>query len=287
MALIRHVTTSWSRVPTVEGAGVKLQRVFGKADSALDPFLLLDDFGSENPADYLAGFPWHPHRGMETVTYVLAGSVEHADSLGNKGLIAGGDVQWMTAGSGIIHQEMPLRYEGRARALQLWVNLPRANKMMDPRYREVLAASIPDVVVADGVHAKVIAGTVQGVPGPVRDVVADPELVDVTLAPGRHFSHKVPAHHTVLAYVLEGAGYLDEHRNTLMNEGRLALLGDGDEILATAAESDVFRFLLVAGKPLKEPVAWYGPIVMNTQEELALAFHEYQEGTFVKRRGSS
>ncbi|MGV8041181.1 MAG: pirin family protein [Thermoanaerobaculaceae bacterium] len=284
MPQTRSVIRVLTRRPTVEGAGVRLQRVFGQVDPALDPFLLLDDFGSDNPADYLAGFPWHPHRGMETVTYVLAGSVEHGDSLGNRGTISGGDVQWMTAGSGIVHQEMPQRFEGRARAFQLWVNLPAASKMMDPRYQEVPAAAIPEVTPAVGVRVKVIAGEVAGVPGPVTDVVARPTFLDVSLEPGAVFEHAVPAGHTALAYVIDGSGTFGVSGGQALADGQLAVLGDGDAVAAAAGSSGM-RFLLFAGKPLREPVAWYGPVVMTTEEELETAFREYRAGTFVKKRG--
>jgi quercetin 2,3-dioxygenase len=282
MSQARRITTTLTRTPTVEGAGVRLHRVFGKADPAFDPFLLLDDFGSDNPADYLAGFPWHPHRGMETVTYVLAGEVEHSDSLGNRGVIGAGDVQWMTAGSGIVHQEMPSRYEGRSRAFQLWVNLPAAHKMMEPRYREVTASSIPEVAPSGGVRVKVIAGLVDGVRGPVQDVVADPTFLDVRLDPGVAFEHALPGEHTVLAYVIGGAGRLDSSSVQALSDGQLAVLSGGEAVLAVAGDAGM-RFLLFAGKPLREPVAWYGPIVMNTQDELETAFREYQAGTFIKR----
>lgn len=284
MSHMRGVTRVLTRKPTVEGAGVRLQRVFGQVDPALDPFLLLDDFGSDDPADYLAGFPWHPHRGMETVTYVLAGTVEHGDSLGNRGTISGGDVQWMTAGSGIVHQEMPQRYEGRARAFQLWVNLPAAAKMMDPRYQEVPAAAIPEVTLAAGVGVKVIAGEIAGVPGPVTDVVARPTFLDVTLAAGAAFEHAVPAGHTALAYVIDGSGTFGVSGGQALADGQLAVLGDGDAVAATAGSSGM-RFLLFAGRPLREPVAWHGPVVMTTEEELETAFREYRAGTFVKKRG--
>jgi redox-sensitive bicupin YhaK (pirin superfamily) len=282
MSQIRRVVQVLTRRPTIEGAGVRLQRVFGTADPAFDPFLLLDDFGSDNPADYLAGFPWHPHRGMETVTYVLAGPVAHGDSLGNRGVIAGGDVQWMTAGSGIVHQEMPQRYEGRSRGFQLWVNLPAADKMMDPRYREVAAATIPEVDAGNGARVKVIAGEVAGVRGPVADVVADPTFLDVRIEPGRDFEHCVPADHTALAYVIDGNGWLDGEKRVELRDGNLAVLVDGEGVCANAGSAP-FRFLLFAGKPLREPVAWRGPIVMTTEEELEQAFRELDAGTFVKR----
>ena len=284
MGKVRKVIDVLSRKPTLEGAGVRLQRVFGKADPALDPFLLLDDFGSEDPADYLAGFPWHPHRGIETVTYVLAGSVEHGDSLGNRGVIGSGDVQWMTAGSGIIHQEMPQRYEGRARAFQLWVNLPAARKMMEPRYREVPAASIPIVEAAQGVVVRAIAGEVAGVLGPVRDVIAEPTFFDVTVEPGRVFEQDVAASQTALAYVIGGDGRFGDDGGAALSDGQLAVLGGGDLVRGLAGNAP-FRFLLFTGRPLREPVAWAGPIVMNTDDELAAAFREYRDGTFVKVGG--
>jgi len=280
---VRLVASVVTAKATIEGAGVRLQRVFGQADPAFDPFLLLDDFGSANPADYLAGFPWHPHRGIETVTYVLAGDVEHSDSLGNRGVIGAGDVQWMTAGSGIVHQEMPQRYEGRSRGFQLWVNLPAASKMMDPCYRGLTAPSIPEVVTAPGAQVKVLAGTVAGVTGPVQDVVARPTFLDVRLDPGCSFEQALPPKQTVLAYVIDVAGRLDEDTSRALHGGQLAVLVGGEGVAAVAGESGM-RFLLFAGEPLREPVAWYGPVVMNTDEELETAFREYQAGTFVKRR---
>jgi len=279
----RRITAVLTRTPTIEGAGVRLQRVFGAADARLDPFLLLDDFGSDDPEDYLAGFPWHPHRGMETVTYMLAGEVEHTDSLGNRGVIRSGDVQWMSAGSGIVHQEMPQRFAGRFRGFQLWVNLPAASKMSEPRYREVPAATIPEVAPGDGVRVKVIAGEVAGVRGPVREVVAAPELLDVVIAPGAVFEHALPPGHTALAYVVDGAGWFEVEQTRQLRAGQLAVLGGGDVVRATAGAGPL-RFLLLAGQPLREPVAWRGPIVMNTQEELQTAFREYAAGTFIKRR---
>ena len=282
MAQVRAVAAVLTRRPTVEGAGVHLNRVFGFFQlPRLDPFLLLDEFGSSDPADYLAGFPWHPHRGIETVTYMLAGEVEHADSLGNHGVISSGDVQWMSAGSGIIHQEMPRRFAGRSRGFQLWVNLPASHKMMEPRYRDVVAATIPEVAAAPGVRIKVIAGEVAGVPGPVRDVVADPEYLDVRLDPGASFERAMPPGHTVFAYVVDGTGRFDSGGERDHGEGQLVLLGPGDEAMAQAGE-DGLRFLLVSGRPLDEPIAWRGPIVMNTEEELQIAFREYQDGTFIK-----
>jgi redox-sensitive bicupin YhaK (pirin superfamily) len=273
--------------PTIEGAGVHLHRAIGfSTPEVYDPFLLLDDFRSDDPAEYRAGFPWHPHRGIETITYLLKGDVEHGDSLGNRGVISAGDVQWMTAGSGIVHQEMPRGdARGAMHGFQLWANLPAADKMIDPRYRGVTAAEIPTAALADGVMVKVIAGTTGGVTGPVRDVVIDPEYLDVTVSPGASFTHPTPRGHTVLAYVIGGRGWFgvgrDEAGGTPIGDRHLVLLGDGDRVTVAAAEEPV-RFLLIAGRPLGEPIAWQGPIVMNTQEELRVAFDELRRGTFIK-----
>ena len=282
MSQPRSVALLLTGNPTVEGAGVRLNRVFGYPEvPKFDPFLLLDDFGSDNPEDYLAGFPWHPHRGIETVTYVLSGEIEHGDSIGNEGVISTGDVQWMTAGSGIIHQEMPRRVEGNLRGFQLWTNLPAASKMMEPRYRDVPADSIPEVSPHEGLKIKIIAGEVVGVRGPVQDVVVEPEYFDITLEPGADLEHPTPQGHTVFAYAVNGRGKVGPNGTHTLARGQLALFTEGDSVLIRA--SDVpFRFLLVSGKPLGEPVAWSGPIVMNTREELAAAFREYQDGTFIK-----
>jgi hypothetical protein len=284
MSDAREVTTVLTRQPTMEGAGVRLHRVFGFTEQPrLDPFLLLDEFGSDDPEDYLAGFPWHPHRGIETVTYMLAGEVEHGDSLGNRGVIRSGDVQWMTAGSGIVHQEMPKRFDGRMRGFQLWVNLPASHKMMDPRYRDVAADTIPEVAPAAGVRVRVIAGTVAGVSGPVRDVVADPEYLDVTVAPGAPFERELPSGHVAFAYGVDGAGRFGPGTGRDVTAGQLAVLGGAGPVRAVAGGAGL-RFLLVSGKPLGEPVAWRGPIVMNTEDELRTAFQEYRQGTFIKSR---
>ena len=271
--------------PTMEGAGVRLNRIFGHPEvPRFDPFLLLDDFGSDNPEDYIAGFPWHPHRGIETVTYMLSGEVEHGDSLGNEGVIGAGDVQWMTAGSGIIHQEMPQRIDDRLRGFQLWSNLPAASKMMAPRYRDVPAATIPEISPHEGLRIKVIAGEVAGIRGPVQDVVVEPEYLDVPLEPGADLEHPTATGHTAFAYAIDGRGKVGPNGTHELGRGQLALFTNGSSVLAGA--SDVpFRFLLVTGKPLGEAVAWSGPIVMNTREELATAFREYQEGTFIKQTG--
>ena len=291
--------------PTIEGAGVHLRRAigFGPPDQT-DPFLLLDDFRSDDPAHYLKGFPWHPHRGMETITYVLRGDVEHRDSLGHRGVIGSGDVQWMTAGSGIIHQEMPKGDpQGAMHGFQLWANLPAASKMMEPRYRGLTPAEIPEAADPGGARIKVIAGAAAGVTGPVRDVVTRPEYLDVTVPAGRTFVHATPRGHTVFAYVIGGRGVfsdqeeafpyegegerqLDVRRDRHVGDGHLVLFGDGDAV-TVAAGAEPVRFLLVSGKPIGEPVAWHGPIVMNTQEELRVAFDELERGTFIKHAGGA
>ncbi len=300
MAEIRKIDKVWQSKPTLEGAGVRLHRAFGYREvPQFDPFLLLDDFRGDDPADYLKGFPWHPHRGIETITYVLAGEVAHGDSLGNRGVIAPGDVQWMTAGSGIVHQEMPQGDDqGRMYGFQLWANLPASHKMMEPRYRDVKSAQIPEVSVAQGVKVKIICGRVNGVAGPVQDIITDPEYLEVSVPAGAEFQHPVKRGHTALAYVIAGEGYFDPERDAYAHEviganyfdfdrrcvcgnRSIVLYGDGDEVVVAAPTNPV-RFLLVSGRPIGEPVAWYGPIVMNTQEELQLAFKEYQEGTFIK-----
>jgi hypothetical protein len=242
----------------------------------------LDDFSSKEPRDYIAGFPWHPHRGIETITYALRGEIAHGDSLGNKGLIGPGDVQWMTAGSGIIHQEMPRgSAAGVLQGFQLWANLPAAGKMMDPRYRDVQKRHIPVLEHENGVRIRIVCGTVDGRHGPVQGIQIDPELLDVEIPAGASFSHPLPAEYTVFAYVFAGAGYFDPVKKTSAAARNLVTLSSGDGVEITAGGKGV-RFLLVLGKPLREPVAWRGPIVMNTEEELRLAFAEYAEGTFLK-----
>jgi redox-sensitive bicupin YhaK (pirin superfamily) len=302
MADVRKIKKIFKSKPTLEGAGVHLKRAFGFYQvPMLDPFLLLDDFHSNNPADYLKGFPWHPHRGIETITYVLYGKVEHGDSMGNKGIISSGDVQWMTAGSGIIHQEMPKGQEdGWMWGFQLWANLPASQKMMDPRYRDVKRNQIPEVTLDGGVKVKIICGEVNGVKGPVQDIIIDPAYLDISVPSNSHFRYRVKRGHTVIAYVIEGKGYFDLGRDSfayeveganyfdfkrecLMGSENLILFNDGDEV-AIATDEEPVRFLFISGKPIKEPVAWYGPIVMNTQEELRIAFEEYEKGTFIKHR---
>lgn len=272
---------------TIEGAGVHLRRAFGHHQvPKLDPFLLLDDFRSENPAEFVAGFPWHPHRGIETVTYMLAGRVEHEDSIGNAGTIGPGDVQWMTAGSGIIHQEMPKPLDGRMGGFQLWVNLPARQKMTDPRYQEVKRTGIPEVEVSKGIRARVISGEINGVKGPVRDLMVDPEYLDVLMEPGTVFEHPVKRGHRTFAYLLEGKASFDSEQTELLGPEHLVLYSDGDQV-RTETGSGPARFLLISGKPLGEPVAWWGPIVMNDRRQLEVAIQEYREGTFIKQKNNS
>ncbi len=287
--------------PTLEGAGVKLQRAFGFGDTAdFDPFLLLDDFRNENPRDYLAGFPWHPHRGIETITYVLAGSVEHGDSLGNRGSLGAGDVQWMTAGRGILHQEMPQGdAHGRMHGFQLWANLPSSLKMTAPRYQDIVARDIPEITDDDGTRVRVIVGDFWGKRGPVEGVAADPRYLDVSVPPGRRKRIAVETTNNAFAYVFAGSGtfrdasdpqgVLTEEvgggtvRSTVGETGNrsLVLFDRGDEVVVQAGDEGI-RFLLVSGKPIEEPVAWYGPIVMNTKEELQQAFNDLRSGTFIR-----
>jgi len=271
--------------PTIEGAGVHLKRAFGFHQVPMfDPFLMLDDFHSQNPDDYRPGFPWHPHRGIETVTYVLEGEVDHGDSLGNKGTIRPGQVQWMTAGSGIVHQEMPQGIKDRLWGLQLWVNLPRSHKMMPPRYRDVHAEDIPLVEPAKGVAVKVIAGRMAGAVGPVRDIVDEIEYLDVSLEAGVSFEHLPKKGEMAFAYVLKGEGAFDRPRKTIVGHDNAVLYNEGDELDIRAGDRPL-RFILLCGRPLREPVAWQGPIVMNTDEELDLAFREYRDGTFLRHSG--
>ncbi|MCB2188900.1 MAG: pirin family protein [Deltaproteobacteria bacterium] len=299
MGETRRIKKVYRSRPTIEGAGVHLKRALGQSEAPqFDPFLLLDDFHGTDPALYEAGFPWHPHRGIETITYVLTGEVAHGDSLGNSGVIQPGDVQWMTAGQGIVHQEMPHGDQrGVLWGLQLWANLPASHKMMPPRYRGLTAAEIPAVEAPGGAQVKVIAGEIAGVAGAVRDIVTLPQYLDVSLPAGAEFRHAIPRGHTVLAYVLEGRGYFCEDQDRFAHESvdaqwydltREPYLGpetliwytDGDEVKVTTQDLPA-RFLLISGQPLGEPVAWWGPIVMNTQEELRAAFEQYQNGTFL------
>jgi redox-sensitive bicupin YhaK (pirin superfamily) len=289
--------------PTIEGAGVQLRRAFGFGNTSdFDPFLLLDDFRNERPEDYLAGFPWHPHRGIETITYVLAGTVEHGDSMGNGGVIGKGDVQWMTAGSGIIHQEMPKGdADGRMHGFQLWANLPARLKMTAPRYQGVSAADIPVAIDDDGTRVRVVCGSFGGKKGPVDEVAIDPVYLDVEVPAGRRKTLPVETTRNAFAYVFGGAGkfcnasrplevptepagWADTAPPSEADNRSLVLFDRGDEVTVQAGEEGV-RFLLVSGRPLAEPVAWYGPIVMNTRDELRRAFEELQEGTFLKQGG--
>lgn len=282
MSIVREPISIFPSVPTMEGAGVKLKRAFGHAEAPkLDPFLLLDDIHSENPEDYTAGFPWHPHRGIETVTYVLHGEVEHGDSIGNRGAIGDGDVQWMTAGSGIVHQEMPQPTGGDMRGLQLWVNLPASMKMMDPRYRDIKAETIPVVTDEEGIRIRVVAGNYGGESGPMEDLVQSPAYLDATMPPGTRFEHSFEPGHTVFAYILDGAGSFSPEAGKPVDEERIVLYGPGERVEIMAGEAGL-RFLLISGQPIGEPVAWRGPIVMNTEEELHEAFREYRDGTFIK-----
>jgi redox-sensitive bicupin YhaK (pirin superfamily) len=295
---IRAVKRVSQSKPTIEGAGVHLRRAFGFGNTSdFDPFLLFDDFRNDNPAEFLAGFPWHPHRGIETITYVLSGEVEHGDSLGNSGTLGSGDVQWMTAGSGILHQEMPKGDErGRMHGFQLWANLPASLKMTAPRYQDVSGRDIPEAVDDDGTRVRVVCGEFWGQKGPVEGVAADPRYLDIRVPPGRRRTLPVETTRHAFAYVFEGSGTFrdaSEPRpvktdrvgsdDTVYEMGNrsLVLFDRGDEVVVQAGDEGV-RFLLVSGKPLEEPVAWYGPIVMNTQQELRQAVFELQNGTFIK-----
>ena len=298
---IRPVKRIVQSQPTIEGAGVRLRRAFGfGATAEFDPFLLLDDFRNERPEDYRAGFPWHPHRGIETITYVLAGTVEHGDSLGNRGLLGAGDVQWMTAGSGILHQEMPQGdAEGRMHGFQLWANLPSSLKMTAPRYQDIKAAQIPEIVDDDATRVRVICGDFWGKRGPVEGVAADPRYLDVWVPAGKRKTLPVELERHAFAYVFEGSGNFRAASQPLgvltektaggseivvreqTGNRSLVLFDSGDEVTVQAGEEGI-RFLLVSGKPIEEPVAWHGPIVMNTQAELQQAFSELRSGTFIR-----
>ncbi len=298
---IRPVLDQSNAMPTMEGAGVHLHRAFGFGDPTLaDPFLLFDDFRNDNPRDYLRGFPWHPHRGIETITYVLAGTVDHGDSLGNRGSLGAGSVQWMTAGRGILHQEMPKgNVAGQMHGFQLWANLPASLKMTAPRYQDVAGADIPEVTEDDGTRVRVIVGSFWGVRGPVDGIAADPQYLDISVPAGRRRTFRLDRWRRVFAYVFEGAG---DFRDAATPEGvllekevagqevnirdlsgnrTLVRFGAGDEVTVTAGPQGI-RFLLISGQPLKEPVAWHGPIVMNTQAELQQAMAELRNGTFIQ-----
>jgi quercetin 2,3-dioxygenase len=282
--LARTIVRRFPGVPTREGAGVRLRRSFSNAEVPLfDPFLLLDRFGSADPADYLAGFPWHPHRGIETITYVLHGRVEHGDTLGNAGTIADGDVQWMNSGSGIVHQEMPQRTDGTFAGFQLWLNRPAREKMSTPAYRGLSHGEIPRVPTDLGGEVKVVAGTVGNVEGPVRGISVEPEYLDVRLTPDERLDLPVPGGRTAFAHGVEGSGAFDGDDGGPVPAGETVLFGDGTRVRARAGPSGM-RFLLASGRPLREPVAWYGPIVMNTRDELTTALLELRRGDFVKER---
>jgi quercetin 2,3-dioxygenase len=297
---IRAVKRMIKASPTIEGAGVKLHRGFGFGDTAeFDPFLLFDDFRNDRPADFLKGFPWHPHRGIETITYVLTGTVAHGDSLGNSGTLGAGDIQWMTAGSGIIHQEMPHGDpQGRMHGFQLWANLPASLKMTAPRYQDVSARDIPSITDDDGTHVRVVCGEFWGKRGPVDGIAADPSYLDVSIPPGRRKTLPVEVSRHAFAYVFAGSGSFRDASGPLpvktddtgdvdnavykqAGDRSLIVFDRGDEVTVQAGERGI-RFLLVSGKPLEEPVAWYGPIVMNTQAELKQAMDDVRNGTFIK-----
>ncbi|HRV62524.1 pirin family protein [Albidovulum sp.] len=298
---IRPILESRRATPTMEGAGVKLHRAFGFHDpSELDPFLLFDDFRNERPEDYLRGFPWHPHRGIETITYVLAGTVEHGDSLGNRGRLGAGDVQWMTAGSGIMHQEMPLgNARGQMHGFQLWANLPSGLKMTAPRYQDVKSGEIPEVTDDDGTVVRVIVGSFWGKSGPVDGIAADPQYLDISVPAGLRKTFKVDTYRRAFAYVFEGAGRFADASSPegvllekevmgkevnirdLSGDRTLIRFGTGDEVTVQAGDRGV-RFLLISGAPIQEPVAWHGPIVMNTKAEIAQAMTDLRNGTFIR-----
>ena len=299
---IRPIKRLIKAKPTIEGAGVHLRRAFGFGNTSdFDPFLLFDDFRNEKPEDFEAGFPWHPHRGIETITYVLSGEVDHGDSLGNVGVLGAGDVQWMTAGSGIIHQEMPRGDDqGRMHGFQLWANLPASQKMTGPRYQDVQAKDIPEVTEDDGTKVRVVCGNFWGVTGPVDGVAAEPQYLDVSVPPRTRRRLPVETTRHAFAYVFAGSGQfgnasepqpvltdplgdIDTAQPVLANNRSLVLFDQGDEVVVESGD-DGLRFLLVSGKPLREPVAWNGPIVMNTEAELRLAFDEYRAGTFLKHK---
>jgi redox-sensitive bicupin YhaK (pirin superfamily) len=302
---VRAIKSVTQSRPTMEGAGVRLRRAFGFGDtSEFDPFLLFDDFRNDRPEDYLAGFPWHPHRGIETITYVLSGTVSHGDSLGNQGTLGAGDVQWMTAGSGILHQEMPRGdSSGRMHGFQLWANLPSSLKMTDPRYQDVAGKDIPEITDDDGTKVRVVCGEFWGKKGPIEGVAADPRYIDVWVPPGKRKVLPVETTRHAFAYVFDGEGNFrdasqpgavqtemvgpdgvnDEAVASTVGNRSLVLFDRGDEVVVQAGEKGI-RFLLVSGKPIEEPVAWYGPIVMNTEQELRRAYAELRNNTFIKKR---
>ena len=298
---IRPVLESRKAMPAMEGAGVKLHRAFGFQDpTELDPFLLFDDFRNDRPVDFAPGFPWHPHRGIETITYVLAGTVDHADSLGNEGSLGAGDVQWMTAGRGILHQEMPKgNIAGQMHGFQLWANLPGSMKMTAPRYQDVKSKDIPEIIDDDGTKVRVIVGSFWGKTGPVDGIAADPQYLDISVPAGKRKSFKIDTRRRAFAYVFQGSAkfadasrpqgvllekeVLGEEMNIRDMSGNRTLIrfGAGDEVTVRAGDHGV-RFLLISGAPIEEPVAWHGPIVMNTKAELQQAMSELRNGTFIR-----
>ncbi len=282
---VRKVTRMIEPRPVLEGAGVRLIRSIATAElDHVDPFLLFDHFGSRNPDDYMKGFPMHPHRGIETVTYMIKGRVNHKDSMGNSGSITDGDVQWMTSGRGILHEEMPQQIEGEMKGFQLWVNLPAKDKMTAPRYQNITSDQIPEIQQGDGVIIRVIAGEVDGTIGPVKEIVADPIYLDVSVPPNTSYSQAIASDHAAIAYVFEGGGAFGTNgsaQESVVEHPRLMVFGDGDLVSARAGEQGV-RFLLMAGKPLNEPIARYGPFVMNTQAEIEQTLQELKNGTFIR-----
>lgn len=285
MAITRTVEAAFPGKPMLEGAGVHLKRGFSFGmEKRMDPFLLFDDFSGDDPEKFMKGFPWHPHRGIETITYLLEGDVEHGDSLGNAGIIHPGEVQWMTAGSGIIHQEMPVQSEtGKLIGFQLWANLPASQKMMPPRYRGITAEEIP-VIDAPNATIRLVSGTIGEVQGPAKDIVIEPEYLDVTVKSNEMWVHPTPPGHTVFAYLIQGSADFEQSKTMLQaDKGMVVIFSDGDQVAISAGENGA-RFLLISGKPLREPIAWGGPIVMNTEEELRTAFAEYRAGTFIKHK---
>jgi redox-sensitive bicupin YhaK (pirin superfamily) len=285
---IRTIDRTQPSFPTMDGAGVKLKRVFSHQEtSLLDPFLLLDAFGSDNPDDYIAGFPWHPHRGIETVTYMLEGLVKHEDSIGNSGILNSGDIQWMTAGGGIVHQEMPQLSKGKLAGFQLWVNLPRASKLIDPRYQDINADQVPEIEFDKGIKVRVLAGKFHETEGPVKDIIAEPQYLDVEISSGETFTHTVKDGYTVFAYIFEGKGKFSPNSGKFLEKDNLVIYKrNGDTVKVTTSDETNVRFLLISGKPINEPIAWAGPIVMNTDEEIRIAFEEYRNGTFLKNRST-
>jgi redox-sensitive bicupin YhaK (pirin superfamily) len=281
----RTVSRVITPAEVMEGAGVRLHRSFPRGDvDYLDPFLLFDDFSSDEPDDFIKGFPWHPHRGIETVTYLLKGKVNHGDSIGNKGVIGPGDAQWMTSGSGIMHEEMPQAMEGGMTGFQLWVNLPAKLKMSPPRYQDITAGEIPVVRGDQGIEVRVIAGEVEGIAGPVTEIAAQPAYLDVTLPAGSNFTHSTPPGHTVLAYIFEGRaifGAAEDGGGKPVSRRGFISFCDGEQVRISAGDEDA-RFLLLAGKPLGEPVARHGPFVMNTREEIEQALRDLRDGNFTR-----